>query len=325
MAETQGSGREAPSTRSACGFAVRKSGFWKYQLYSGSSVQTQPNLMARRKNSVFEDLIEIAAALPWWLSLSLAAVSYVVLHHYAGVPVPVITDTKQIGSMVTGQMIKTLATFGQILVPLAFGFGAIASLIKRKQRANLFQSVAKQPGKSAINGITWREFEMLVGEWFRRQGYAVTETGGGADGGIDLILTKAGETYLVQCKQWKAYKVGVTIVRELLGVMVTWGAAGGYLVTSGVFTDEARRFAEASNIALIDGEKLARLLSETRAAQSAPSMGRPTPAPQPQTSPTCPKCGSTMVRRTATKGANAGNSFWGCSRFPSCRGILSRS
>jgi restriction system protein len=281
--------------------------------------------MARRRNSAFEDLIEIAASLPWWLSLSLAAVSYVVMHYYAGVPVPVITDTKQLGSMVTGQMIKTLATFGQYLVPLAFGIGAAVSLIKRKKRANLFQSVAKQSGKSALNGITWREFEMLVGEWFRRQGHTVTETGGVADGGVDLILTKAGETYLVQCKQWKAYKVGVNIVRELLGVMVSQGAAGGYLVTSGVFTNEARRFAESSNIALIDGEKLAYLMNETRAAQPAPPAGRPTTTPPPQTSPACPKCGSAMVLRHATKGAHAGSAFWGCSRFPGCRGILSRS
>jgi restriction system protein len=173
----------------------------------------------RRKSSAFEDLIEIAAALPWWLSLSMAAVSYGILHHYAGIPLPTLTDPKQMGQMVTNQMIKTFATFGQYLVPLAFGLGTAVSLMKRKKRADLFQSVAKQSGKSALNGITWREFEMLVGEWFRRQGYAVTETGGVADGGVDLILTKAGETYLVQCKQWKAYKVGVTVVRELLGVM----------------------------------------------------------------------------------------------------------
>ena len=105
-------------------------------------------------------------------------------------------------------------------------------MVGRRKRANLYQYVAKQPVKSALNEITWREFEMLVGEWFRKQGYTVTETGGVADGGVDIILTKDGETYLVQCKQWKAYKVGVNIVRELLGVMVTQGAAGGYLVTS---------------------------------------------------------------------------------------------
>jgi restriction system protein len=174
-----------------------------------------------RKNSVFDDLVGIAALLPWWLSLILSAVLYVIIHHFAIVNVPIITDPKQIGQMFTGQITKTLALFGQYIVPLAFVLGAFASVVGRRKRANLYQYVAKQPVKSALNEITWREFEMLVGEWFRKQGYTVTETGGVADGGVDLILTKDGETYLVQCKQWKAYKVGVNIVRELLGVMVT--------------------------------------------------------------------------------------------------------
>lgn len=37
--------------------------------------------------------------------------------------------------------------------------------------------------------------------------------------------------------------------------------------------------------------------------------------------PSCPKCGGSMVRRTAKSGSNAGNSFWGCSKYPACRGI----
>jgi hypothetical protein len=38
--------------------------------------------------------------------------------------------------------------------------------------------------------------------------------------------------------------------------------------------------------------------------------------------PTCPKCGSDMVLRTAKSGTNQGGKFWGCSNFPKCRGIL---
>ena len=38
--------------------------------------------------------------------------------------------------------------------------------------------------------------------------------------------------------------------------------------------------------------------------------------------PDCPKCGRPMVRRTARRGANAGNEFWGCSEYPRCRGIV---
>lgn len=36
--------------------------------------------------------------------------------------------------------------------------------------------------------------------------------------------------------------------------------------------------------------------------------------------PSCPICGSRMRYRTARRGARAGRPFWGCSRFPSCRG-----
>lgn len=36
----------------------------------------------------------------------------------------------------------------------------------------------------------------------------------------------------------------------------------------------------------------------------------------------CPKCGSDMVLREAKRGENKGQQFWGCSKFPSCRGVI---
>lgn len=39
-------------------------------------------------------------------------------------------------------------------------------------------------------------------------------------------------------------------------------------------------------------------------------------------SPHCPKCGNEMVLRTAKWGDNQGGKFWGCSKYPECRGIL---
>jgi hypothetical protein len=35
----------------------------------------------------------------------------------------------------------------------------------------------------------------------------------------------------------------------------------------------------------------------------------------------CPKCSSKMIKKTARKGKNAGNAFWGCSAYPKCRHI----
>ena len=37
--------------------------------------------------------------------------------------------------------------------------------------------------------------------------------------------------------------------------------------------------------------------------------------------PLCPRCSSSMVRRVARRGSNSGNAFWGCSRFPNCKGV----
>lgn len=38
--------------------------------------------------------------------------------------------------------------------------------------------------------------------------------------------------------------------------------------------------------------------------------------------PDCPLCGKAMVLRTAQKGKNAGQQFWGCSNYPDCRGVV---
>ena len=35
----------------------------------------------------------------------------------------------------------------------------------------------------------------------------------------------------------------------------------------------------------------------------------------------CPRCGSKLILRTAKKGTNVGNQFYGCSAFPKCRYI----
>ena len=41
--------------------------------------------------------------------------------------------------------------------------------------------------------------------------------------------------------------------------------------------------------------------------------------------PECPRCGAAMALRTARQGANAGNTFWGCSTYPKCRGTVAAS
>ena len=289
--------------------------------------------MARRKNtSVFEALFELAAMLPWWVGTILAVIAYGILHRYAIAEVPTNVAPGQIGQMVVGQMTKTLAIYGQYIVPLLLLAGTTASYFGRRKRQGLVNRVTEDHSGNELRNMNWRDFELIVGEAFQMRGFSVTETGGGgADGGVDLKLQRGHEVFLVQCKQWRAYKVSVNVVRELFGVMAAEGATGGFVVTSGVFTNDAKAFAKGRNIELIEGSALAAMIENARSARKAgfsagksaeiPNAGMPAPGAANANTPTCPRCGAEMVKRTAKQGANAGRLFWGCSTFPKCRGI----
>jgi restriction system protein len=271
--------------------------------------------MARRKQSPIEDLIEIISYLPWWVGALLAPISYFLLHAYTLKEIPRADSMQNLNAVVIPTMLRVFATFGQLIVPFVCIFAAAISAYNQFVRRKLHDKVSQSPSKDVLNGMSWREFEMLVGEAYRRQGFQVQELGGsGPDGGADLALTKKGEKILVQCKQWKAYKVGVQPVRELLGVMVGMGASGGIVVTSGEFTRDALNFARNNNIQLVEGSTLHELTKELKGSEV-----RPVSAPS---SPICQKCGSPMVIRTAKKGAMAGRQFWGCARYPACRNTM---
>lgn len=278
--------------------------------------------MGRKKAGLFSDLVGIAAVMPWWGGVALAVIAYLVIHPFAEMDVGTATRVGDMGVVATKQIYKTLAMIGQYLLPAAFLVGALISVIGRQKRKQLIEDAADSTNPNALNGMSWQEFEMLVGEAYRRQGFNVRELGGGgADGGVDLVLTKNDQTVLVQCKQWKTFKVGVKIVRELYGVMAAKKAQGGVVVTSGVFTQEAKDFADGKNIDLMDGEKLRRVIDSVRAkpADAQPVLSAIQTA---DASPACPKCGGAMIKRLAKQGGNAGRSFWGCESYPRCRGIV---
>ena len=60
----------------------------------------------------------------------------------------------------------------------------------------------------------------------------------------------------------------------------------------------------------------------TQGTPPRPQTTAQSPTAAKQAVPSCPQCGSTMVRRVAKRGARAGKPFWGCSKFPRCRGTL---
>lgn len=285
--------------------------------------------MARtKKSSPAEEFVDLVAQLPWWVGGVLAVVSYFGLNAIASAPLPVIRASTDIGKIFSGSLWRGLAHAGQYLLPFLLILGAVVSALRRHKRRSLFNQISASSTIGALEALSWKEFELLVGEGFRAQGYAVHESGGGgADGGVDLVLSKNGDKILVQCKQWRAFKVGVSVVRELYGVMAAEGAAGGLVVTSGQFTSEAAQFASGRNMRLINGNALLELLRQGRGANVAngpPSsdtfIARSSSPIQTGTALSCPVCAQLMVRRVAKRGLSPGSPFWGCSSYPRCKG-----
>jgi restriction system protein len=253
--------------------------------------------MSRRKQSSLEDLIEIASYMPWWAGLLLAIISYFLLDLAAGY---------------TGNKIwETLLLVLKYFFLIGFTIGAIISAVKQWKRESIFN---KQTGIESIRNLSWNQFELLINEAFKRQGYTVRETEFGPDGGVDLILIKDDRKLFVQCKQWLTRKVSVKQIRELQGVISAKNADGGIFVTSGIYTKEAIDFARECKIQLIEGNDLNDMFKDIDVEDSEPTVIR--------TRPTCPNCGSRMVKRTTRQGVNTGKEFWGCSTFPKCRGVI---
>lgn len=128
------------------------------------------------------------------------------------------------------------------------------SFYKKYERKYLF---SHQHNLQNLYELTWRQFEYLVTEVFHRAGYKVKPRGGAkADGGIDLEAYDYGRKIIIQCKHWRTKSVGVSVVREMLGVAIHEQAQEVYIITCGYFTKDAKDFAEGKPIQLIHGYKL---------------------------------------------------------------------
>ena len=196
------------------------------------------NFRMPRRSSLAEDLI----LCPWWVSATLAGAAFVLL--------PAVLPNAFRG-------------FVPIAVFVLLALAGISALRSWKTGTML----ERQTGLDSMRDLPWKRFEDLLAEAYRRQGYKVEETlGGGADGGVDLVLERDGSIVLVQCKRWKNKPVPVQTVRELYGVLHDRAASAAKLVATTRFTSEAIAFAKGKPIELVDQESLLELISGVQAS-----------------------------------------------------------
>ena len=162
---------------------------------------------------------------------------------------------------------------GVLAIGFAVGLAWIAQLRREGQQRDLLNWT------SDLRRLDSDEFEWLVGELFKREGWTTVERTGSqshGDGNIDLIVSRDTERCIVQCKRWEARRVGVDIVRAFAGTYPPGGnVTGRVLVTLSDFTDDARTAAERARVILMDGRELTLRLQAVRRSEACERCGSP--------------------------------------------------
>lgn len=270
--------------------------------------------MARRKRASRPRLLPAFSLLPWWAWLALAVAAYAGMRGLAAADLTAILLAGEFDRLAQQTPSDVLIAAGQFLLPLLFVALAARSAWGRRRfiAAPGDLTMTMTPRASELQRMSVQQFELLIGEAFRRKGYSIVDKGARGSR-IDLLLQKAGERCLVSIKQWRAIRVGVNTVRELAEAMADRRVARGIVVTTGVFTDEALNLARASGIDAMDGAALRRL---TRGVSVPVKVFRDPLSILTRGAPYCPECQGRMVKKRARDGAG----YWRCVRHPDCTG-----
>lgn len=277
--------------------------------------------MVRSRKPDLVDWIRIFSRIPPTVTLPLAVGGYLVCHHFAAVAVVPGSGPVAPADAAAFSIVRVLALVFQYLLPFSLAMSAVlwgAGFIERQRLRRLAQASSSP---EVLAGLSWSEFEKVVAQGFSTHGLSAQLTAEGGDGGIDIVLERQGQRYLVQAKHWRAASVGVDVVRALYGVVCADGASGGYVVTSGEFTKAASDFAAGKPIWLVSGQRLRDLLAAGRASDPGRLVLDRLPTPASESDVPCPLCERPMVLREARQGVHQGKRFFGCSGFPGCSGI----
>ncbi|MFT5192796.1 MAG: restriction system protein [Verrucomicrobiales bacterium] len=239
------------------GYGFRR-GYVGFKLWKLQGMAVCFAMASRRRHE--NDTLSLLLQLPWSVNLTLAGIVYLALRY--GFP---ILSFESGGGQILAKAVPQLAWLPACGLVLMAGLSALVAW----SNGQLFEH---QTSLEDVKALSWQDFERFVGEFYRRQGYAVQETGGGgADGGVDLVLRKEEETVYVQCKRWRNRNVGIKPTKELFATVVAEEATRGILMTTSNFSQDAQRFAgsQSERLSLVAGRDLVKMMAEVRRTSSA--------------------------------------------------------
>jgi restriction system protein len=129
--------------------------------YRETAKEDSGESMAKRKQSG----IEVVASMPWPMGIVLGLIAYIAIRHGIGWYFGAVNNPYTSG---LGKLAATgiYAPFGWMLLAGCW-IAALVSFIGRRSRRQLLD---KQTGIDSLRQTNWRQFELLAGEAFRRQG-----------------------------------------------------------------------------------------------------------------------------------------------------------
>ena len=120
-------------------------------------------------------------------------------------------------------------------------------------------SARKTPQERCLE-LTGEEFEEYCALILRDNGFRHVElTPMGGDQGIDILAVKSGESWAVQCKNYRG-AVGNAAVQEACAGREYYGCDRAAVLCPGEYTRAARELAASADVELWDGERLARMM-----------------------------------------------------------------
>jgi len=303
--------------------------------------------MGRRRRE--PSLSDVLLDAPWWVSVALAAGSYVFLHAI----IPAIFASRPY----LAGIVMASRSFAWIPATM-FGFlGLLAYLRTRVQpavgnvplqrqgyrkgsnwRTGSKHTVYEKPSGSgsqpdtpnppiapphdltkptewsvdALKQLEWKRFEMLCVWYYEAMGFTVATVPHGADGGIDATLYKEGLSdpiAVVQCKAWRS-PVKVEPVRALGGIMHSKKVKRGvFWSLTGFIGQPVKDYAAEAGIQLLDGAGIVERIRALDQYKQATLLAKAFKGDY--RTPTCAACGVKLVERDGKNGP-----FWGCTNYP---------
>jgi len=133
-------------------------------------------------------------------------------------------------------------------------------------RENLVQQLLEQ-----VKNVSPKFFERLVVELLVKMGYGGSVKDAGevlgrtGDGGVDGVIKEDRlglDNIYIQAKKWTDATVGTSELRDFIGALQIRKANKGIFITTSRFVKDAQQYVDkaGSNIVLIDGERLAKLM-----------------------------------------------------------------